>query len=111
MAMNINNINGGRSNSVDNNRTTDNRHVPKDTQNTQQTKTTSPQDSVVLTDKARQLNQIEQGLKQTSSSDRERGEKIAALKTAIANGDYQIDAPRVARKMSAMEDQLNGLYR
>lgn len=112
MAMNINNISGSRSNSVENNRTSDNRQIQSNDSDLRQTKATAPQDSVVLTDKARQLNQIENGLRQSDATgDAERSKKIAALKQAIADGSYQVDAPRVARKMGSMEDQMNSLYR
>ncbi|CAG8998431.1 MAG: hypothetical protein CENE_00377 [Candidatus Celerinatantimonas neptuna] len=113
MAMNINNVSGNRSNTVDTNRTQDSRRSTTDNnvKNAHQEQVHAPQDSVVLTDKARQLNQIEQGLKEGNGKNVDNSQKIADLKQAIADGSYQINAPRVAKKMGTMEDQLNTLYR
>lgn len=112
MAMNINNVGGNRSNAVETNRNQDARRGTTDNvKNAHQEQVHAPQDSVVLTDKARQLNQIEQGLKKGDGKNVDNSQKIAALKQAIADGSYQINAPRVAKKMGTMEDQLNTLYR
>ncbi|MFM2485054.1 flagellar biosynthesis anti-sigma factor FlgM [Celerinatantimonas yamalensis] len=109
MAMNINNINGNRNNAVDSNRKPDTQRTTQSDPST--TKTSAPQDSVVLTDKARQLNQIEKGLKQGDGQDYDNSKKVAALKQAVADGSYQVNAPRVAQKMGTMEEQVNSLYR
>lgn len=109
MAMNINNIPGNRNNAIDNNRQQEQNKVTSSRNNARNDAVPAQQDSVMLTDRARQLSQIEQGLKQ--GGDYDNSQKIAALKQAVADGSYQINAPRVAQKMGSMEDQLNTLYR
>ena len=61
-------------------------------------------DRVSLTSTAARLKDIEQQLSGTSAVDRER---VEAVQTAISNGDYTVDADRIADKMLAFEDFMN----
>lgn len=61
-------------------------------------------DRVTLTNTASRLKDIEQQLNNTSSVDNAR---VAAVQSAISNGDYTVDADRIADKMLAFEDFMN----
>ena len=61
-------------------------------------------DSVVLTDSAAHLRQVEQSLQTVSVV---HAERVVAIRQAIADGTYQIDARRVADKLVAFEEQRN----
>ncbi len=60
-------------------------------------------DAVHITGSAKQLAALEQTLKEQSVVDEAR---VAALRSAIEGGTYQVDASRVADKLLRMEDQL-----
>ncbi|MDH5601126.1 MAG: flagellar biosynthesis anti-sigma factor FlgM [Gammaproteobacteria bacterium] len=61
-------------------------------------------DRVTLTDTASRLKDIEQQLNKSSSVDNTR---VAEVQSAITNGDYNVDADRIADKMLAFEDFMN----
>jgi len=61
-------------------------------------------DRVTLTDTASRLKDIEQQLNKTSSVDDAR---VAEVQSAINNGEYNVDADRIADKMLAFEDFMN----
>ena len=61
-------------------------------------------DRVTLTNTASRLKDIEQQLSTTSSVDNTR---VAEVQSAISNGDYNVDADRIADKMLAFEDFMN----
>lgn len=61
-------------------------------------------DRVTLTDTASRLQNIEQQLSNASSIDSAR---VAEVQSAISNGDYNVDADRIADKMLAFEDFMN----
>lgn len=61
-------------------------------------------DRVTLTDTASRLQSIEQQLSNASSIDSAR---VAEVQSAISNGDYNVDADRIADKMLAFEDFMN----
>ena len=61
-------------------------------------------DRVTLTNTASRLKDIEQQLSNTSSVDNAR---VAEVQSAISNGDYNVDADRIADKMLAFEDFMN----
>jgi len=61
-------------------------------------------DRVTLTNTASRLKDIEQQLSSTSSVDSER---VAQVQSAISNGEYNVDADRIADKMLAFEDFMN----
>ena len=58
-------------------------------------------DRVTLTNTASRLKDIEHQLSNTSSVDSAR---VAEVQSAISNGDYNVDADRIADKMLAFED-------
>lgn len=108
MAININNnVGGGRATPLDTNRSQDKENGVSGRSGTQQSDSAVAQDAVVLTDQAKSLGRIEQGLK---SGAPDNSEKIAALKQAINDGTYQVDAEQVAKKMGSFEGQMNALY-
>lgn len=61
-------------------------------------------DRVTLTNTASRLQSIEQQLNNASSID---GTHVAEVQSAISNGDYNVDADRIADKMLAFEDFMN----
>ena len=61
-------------------------------------------DRVTLTNTASRLKDIEQQLSNASSIDSAR---VAEVQSAISNGEYKVDADRVADKMLAFEDFMN----
>jgi negative regulator of flagellin synthesis FlgM len=61
-------------------------------------------DRVTLTNTASRLKELEQQLSSTSSVDSSR---VAEVQSAITNGDYSVDADRIADKMLAFEDFMN----
>jgi negative regulator of flagellin synthesis FlgM len=63
-------------------------------------------DPVQITGSAKQLAALEQALKDQPVVDEAR---VAALRSAIESGTYQVDAARVADKLLRMEDQLSSV--
>lgn len=61
-------------------------------------------DRVTITNTASRLKDIEQQLNNISSVDSAR---VAEVQSAITNGDYSVDADRIADKMLAFEDFMN----
>lgn len=61
-------------------------------------------DRVTLTDTASRLKDIESQLSKGSSVDNAR---VAEVQSAINNGDYNVDADRIADKMLAFEDFMS----
>jgi len=61
-------------------------------------------DRVTLTNAASRLQDIEQQLSNASSVDSAR---VAEVQSAISNGEYNVDADRIADKMLAFEDFMN----
>jgi len=61
-------------------------------------------DRVTLTNTASRLKDIEQQLNSSSSVDSAR---VAEVQSAISNGDYNVDADRIADKMLAFEDFMS----
>jgi negative regulator of flagellin synthesis FlgM len=59
-------------------------------------------DSVELTDKARQLQRLEEKLAEFPAVDSQR---VAEIRQAIADGSYRIDADLIAERMLATEAQ------
>ncbi|MDO6705219.1 flagellar biosynthesis anti-sigma factor FlgM [Photobacterium sp. 1_MG-2023] len=66
----------------------------------------TPKDAVSLSSQARAVGQIHQQLATEPSFDRT---KVEAIKNAINNGSYQIDADRLANNILRFEDELRGL--
>ena len=61
-------------------------------------------DRVTLTDTASRLKNIEQQLNSSSSINQAR---VAEVQSAISNGDYNVDADRIADKMLTFEDFMS----
>ncbi|KDM93026.1 flagellar biosynthesis anti-sigma factor FlgM [Photobacterium galatheae] len=66
----------------------------------------APRDAVSLSSQARAVGQIHQQLAAEPSIDRN---KVEAIKNAISNGSYKVDADRLASNMMRFEDELRGL--
>lgn len=66
--------------------------------------TSTAGDRVTLTNTAARLKDIEQQLNSASSVDSAR---VAEVQSAISNGEYNVDADRIADKMLAFEDFMN----
>lgn len=60
-------------------------------------------DRVTLTQTAQQMKDVEAAVRREPVVNAER---VATLKTAIANGEYSIDAGRIAEKLMRIEDDL-----
>lgn len=73
-------------------------------QNDQSESSSSTGDRVTLTDTASRLKDLEQQLSSSSSVDSAR---VAAVQSAISNGDYNVNADSIADKMLAFEDFMN----
>lgn len=103
MANDITNINSNRSQLSSNQSSAiKTRNEAKQGNNSESTSIAG--DRVTLTDTASRLKNIEQQLTNTSSVDSER---VAAVQSAISNGEYTVDADRIADKMLAFEDFMN----
>ncbi len=59
-------------------------------------------DQVRLTPGSRSLRQLEMEQQEPPVDEA----KVAALRKAVANGEYQVDSGRIARKMSDFEEAL-----
>jgi len=62
-------------------------------------------DAAAFTKDALQLQQLSERVSAGESVDHER---VAAVKKAIADGNFSVDAERVAAKMSTLEQALSG---
>ena len=71
--------------------------------NTATAKATS--DSVSITPQAQQLNKLNEKAEQSSGIDHK---KVNELKKAIANGEYKIDAEKLAENINKLEFKLFG---
>ncbi len=71
----------------------------------QETRSSSAADSVSLTDTAARLQKLEGTIAALPVVDAQR---VEAIRSAIANGEYQIDAQSIAEKMLAFDEQLDG---
>lgn len=65
---------------------------------------TNTSDRVSLTSTASKLKSIEQQLADSSPVDRSR---VQAVQTALANGEYNVDAERIADKLMSFENFMN----
>jgi negative regulator of flagellin synthesis FlgM len=70
-----------------------------------QQETGKPQtgDTVSVTEAAKQLQSLENSLESLPVVDSQR---VEAIRTAIANGDYEIDPEKVAEKLMSFEGML-----
>ena len=60
-------------------------------------------DSLDLTGRAKELQSLQQDLAKSAEFDAAR---VSELKDSIANGQYQVNAERIAEKLLAVESQL-----
>ncbi|VAW73945.1 hypothetical protein MNBD_GAMMA12-3748 [hydrothermal vent metagenome] len=75
----------------------------KQTSNEQTPTTSTNTDSVRLTQSGKQLSELASRIDNIPSVD---SDKVDAIKKAIANGDYEIDAERIASKLTNFESLL-----
>ena len=73
-------------------------------QSSQGEDSSSAADRVTLTNTASRLKNIEQQLNSSSSIDSAR---VSEVQSAISNGNYNVDADRIADKMLSFEDFMN----
>lgn len=73
-------------------------------QSSQGEDSSSAADRITLTNTASRLKDIEQQLSSSSSIDNAR---VSEVQSAISNGDYNVDADRIADKMLAFEDFMS----
>lgn len=73
-------------------------------ENQSESTATTAGDRVTLTNTASRLKDIEQQLSSASSVDNAR---VAEVQSAISNGEYNVNADRIADKMLAFEDFMN----
>lgn len=100
----ITNINSNRA-SLNSNQSSSVKSQNESKQENQSESTTAAAgDRVTLTNTASRLQDIEQKLSNSSSVDKAR---VAEVQSAISNGDYNVDADRIADKMLAFEDFMN----
>jgi negative regulator of flagellin synthesis FlgM len=64
----------------------------------------SPADRVTLTNDAEQLRRLDEAVSGTSGVD---AQKVATIKTAIAEGKFEVDADKIATKLLELEQQLD----
>lgn len=99
MSMNINNPTAQNSVAIEKNKVQKHDAVKTDNQTSNVTK----QDSVQLTQQAKNLHEA----KSQSNNTEVNSERIEALKTAIINGDYKINVERLAEKLSQFEGDFS----
>lgn len=68
------------------------------------TAVTSASETVTVTPQAERLQQLEQTLADTPAVDEQR---VAEIRQALANGQYKVDADRIAEKLLALEQDLS----
>lgn len=71
----------------------------------QETRSSSAADTVSLTDTAARLQKLENTIAQLPVVDTQR---VEGLRNAIASGEYEVDAGRIADKMLKFDAELNG---
>ncbi|WP_166376883.1 flagellar biosynthesis anti-sigma factor FlgM [Pseudoalteromonas sp. Z9A4] len=82
--------------------------LKKDNANTQTAQTPSPKavsDSVSLTPQAQQLKTLQDKAQQSPGFD---SEKVAELKKAITEGNYQVDSEKLAKNLADFEFDIYG---
>lgn len=105
--MPINNVTGFSSTqsqrATDGSRVEVSRNEPSAQQ--QETRSSSAADSVSLTDTAARLQKLEGTIAALPVVDAQR---VESIRNAISSGEYQPDAERIAEKMLAFDEQLDG---
>jgi negative regulator of flagellin synthesis FlgM len=100
MSIEVNNINPNRPDTIRNKRddaaTGNDVNKPNSSNSSPQVPAKSGEASVTLSTTAQNLNKLEEGIKNLPDFDAERVEE---LRSAIADGKYEIDNKELARKM------------
>jgi negative regulator of flagellin synthesis FlgM len=78
----------------------------KESVSTQVGQPSARQDAVTLSQGGKAIGQMHQQMASQPSFD---SAKVAAIKDAIANGSYTVDAEKLADNMMKFEDELGGL--
>ncbi len=99
----ITNINSNRA-QLNSNQSSSVKSRNEATQSSQADDSSAVGDRVTLTNAASRLQSIEQQLNSASSVDSDR---VAEVQSAISNGDYTVDADRIADKMLDFEDFMS----
>ena len=99
----ITNINSNRS-QMSSNQSSSVKSRNEASQSSQDSTSSAAGDRVTLTNAASRLQNIEHQLNNASSID---NAHVAEVQSAISNGDYNVDADRIADKMLAFEDFMN----
>jgi len=99
----ITNINSNRA-SLSSNQSSSIKSRNEASQTSQDESSAATGDRVTLTNTASRLKNIEQQLNSSSSVDSAR---VAEVQSAISNGEYNVDADRIADKMLAFEDFMS----
>lgn len=70
--------------------------------NTPETNASSAKDTVHITNRAQELQRLQQSIAELPVVD---SQKVESIKQALADGTYQIDADKVAEKLLQFEEQ------
>lgn len=101
MTIDINSVGNGQIKTADN-RKMEQSESQKTTNNPEQS---SPsKDSVALTDRAKDLQALQTKIAESPVVDTE---KVASIKQAIAEGNYQINADKLAEKLLDLDEQIS----
>lgn len=99
MTIDINSVGNGQIRTADNNKTNQSEsQVP--TNNPEQS--SNSKDSVALTDRAKDLQALQNKIAESPVVD---NEKVEAIKQAIADGSYKVNADSVADKLLDLDEQ------
>lgn len=102
MTIDINSIGHGHNKNIGVDKTTS--HPERPTKNSQDNPVrAASSDTVTLTGDAEQLHRLEEAIQQTSGVD---SKKVESIKTAIAEGRFEIDSDKIATKLIELEEQL-----
>lgn len=109
MAVDINGINSGQINPQRNNRSEQSGKTPAapnpQEQATAAASSNSASENVSLSARAKGLKQTEQRLKDYPEVD---DSKVDAIRTALQNGSYKVDAQKLAQKMLEIDKSIFG---
>lgn len=109
MAVDINGINSGQVNPQRNNRTEQGGKAPAtptaQEQATAAASTASASENVSLSSRAKGLKQTEQRLKDYPDVD---DAKVDAIRAALQNGSFKVDAQKLAQKMLENDNSIFG---
>jgi negative regulator of flagellin synthesis FlgM len=105
MTNDISGINSSKPQQTSTQRSTaENGQKPSDAQPSQGTRSADTADKVSLTNTAEKLKALEKQLSQEAPVNEQ---KIANVRAALENGDYEIDPEKIAEKMLNFESNLD----